>query len=356
MVQQGDLVIGYQTRPDQRIVALAEVTKTLADFATDPGIEIKPIKKLANGLSFSDLQNDPILQESEPMRNNCRGTLFALSGDEAQYLFSLLKEKNPELSKYMTSGEGIGHLTWATFHPSYTYEDFVEGYRPVESSGGGLKLRLEDGVFKRICREAQSHPKQNYLILIDEINRANLAKVFGELITLMEKDKRGIQVTLPQSKESFTVPPNVFILGTMNTADRSIKLMDTALRRRFSFIELMPDSTLLHGARIINLPLDEFLDTLNRRLAENEGREKQIGHAFLLDQGQPISQPEEFARRFRQEILPLLQEYCYEEYDQLASYLGDQIVDAKGQTLNTDFLKDDEKLIEALTALVLHEG
>jgi 5-methylcytosine-specific restriction protein B len=108
-----------------------------------------------------------------------------------------------------------------------------------------LKLRLEDGVFKRICREAQSHPKQNYLILIDEINRANLAKVFGELITLMEKDKRGIQVTLPQSKESFTVPPNVFILGTMNTADRSIKLMDTALRRRFSFIELMPDSSLL---------------------------------------------------------------------------------------------------------------
>lgn len=132
--------------------------------------------------------------------------------------------------------------------------------------------------------------------------------------------------------------------------------MDTALRRRFSFIELMPDSTLLHGARIINLPLDEFLETLNRRLAENEGREKQIGHAFLLDQGLPISQPEEFARRFRQEILPLLQEYCYEEYDQLASYLGDQIVDAKGQTLNADILEDDEKLIEALTALVLHEG
>lgn len=358
MVKQGDLIIGYQTRPDQRIVALAEVTKTMADFASqaDPGIEIKPIKKLVNGLSFADLQNDPVLQESEPMRNNCRGTIFALSGDEAQYLFSLLKDSNPDLSKYMTSGEGIGHLTWATFHPSYTYEDFVEGYRPVESSSGGLKLRLEDGVFKRICREAQSHPKQNYLILIDEINRANLAKVFGELITLMEKDKRGIQVTLPQSKESFTVPPNVYILGTMNTADRSIKLMDTALRRRFSFIELMPDSTLLHGARIINLPLDEFLETLNRRLAENEGREKQIGHAFLLDQGLPISQPEEFARRFRQEILPLLQEYCYEEYDQLASYLGDQIVDAKGQTLNADILEDDEKLIEALTALVLHEG
>ncbi len=215
-----------------------------------------------------------------------------------------------------------------------------------------MKLRLEDGVFKRICREAQSHPKQNYLILIDEINRANLAKVFGELITLIEKDKRGIQVTLPQSKESFTVPSNVYILGTMNTADRSIKLMDAALRRRFSFIELMPDSSLLHGARIINLPLDEFLETLNRRLAETEGREKQIGHAFLLDQGQPVSQPEEFARRFRQEILPLLQEYCYEEYDQLANYLGDQIVDSKGQSLNAEILFDDEKLIDALSKLV----
>lgn len=357
MLKRGDLVIGYQARPDQQVVALAEVSKTLADYVnqSEAGIEIKAIMMLKNGPKYADLQNDPIMKESEPMRHNCRGTLFALTGDEAQYLFSLLKDSNPDLDKYTTSGEGIGQLTWITFHPSYTYEDFIEGYRPVDSSGGGLKLRLEDGIFKRICREASAHPQQNYLILIDEINRANLAKVFGELITLLEKDKRGIQVTLPQSKENFTIPPNVYILGTMNTADRSIKLMDTALRRRFAFIEMMPDSSLLHGARVGNLPLDEFLETLNRRIAKVEGREKQIGHAFFLDQGQPINQPEEFARRFRQEILPLLQEYCYEEYDQLASYIGDQIVDVKSQMLNSDIIKDDEKLIESLVQLLLEE-
>jgi 5-methylcytosine-specific restriction enzyme B len=295
---------------------------------------------------------DPVMKNSEPMRNNCRGTLFALTGDESQYLLSLLQENDPELSNYYTTGEGVGYLTWLTFHPSYNYEDFVEGFRPVETTSGGLTLRLEDGIFKRICREAHAHPKQNYLLLIDEINRANLAKVFGELITLLEKDKRGIVVTLPQSKESFSVPPNVFILGTMNTADRSIKLLDAALRRRFAFLELMPDTSLLREARVNNLLLDEFLEYLNNRIAANEGREKQIGHAYLLDQGLPISQPDEFARRFRQEILPLLQEYCYEDYATLAKYLGDQIVQSDTQELNEEVLQDDDKLIEALTALI----
>jgi len=293
-----------------------------------------------------------LLSGSEPLRSRCQGTLFALTTEEAEHLLALLTESEPEISKHAEDSGSIGALTWVTFHPSYSYEDFVEGFRPVDAGQGTLVLRLEDGVFKRICREAQAFPKRRYLLLIDEINRANIAKVFGELVTLLEKDKRGLTLALAQSKENFTIPPNVYLLGTMNTADRSIKLLDAALRRRFAFVEMMPNVDLLHGASVNDLPLDDFLTMLNARIAEREGREKQIGHAFLLEDGQPIGEPDEFARRFRQEILPLLQEYCYDDYGALAGYLGDQLVDAKGQTLKEDVLNDSDKLIQALMQVV----
>jgi 5-methylcytosine-specific restriction protein B len=241
-----------------------------------------------------------------------------------------------------------GPLTCLTFHASYSYEDFIEGFRPVDNDSGSLVLRLEHGIFRRICDKAQANPKQNYLVLIDEINRANVAKVLGELITLLEKDKRGLMIDLPQSKDSFTIPSNVFLLGTMNTADRSIKLLDAAMRRRFAFIELMPDPSLLSGGKVGNLALDDFLIELNRRIAAKAGREKQIGHSFLLDKDGPVVEPEEFARRFRQEILPLLQEYCYEDYRVLATYIGDKLVDRDGQMLDDERLADPDKLIEAL--------
>ena len=193
-------------------------------------------------------------------------------------------------------------LTRVTFHPSYTYEDFIEGFRPHAGGAGGLSLALEDGLFKRVCRAAQANPGRPYLLLIDEINRGNVAKIMGELLTLLERDKRGLTLTLPQSKETFSVPPNVFLLGTMNTADRSIKLLDAALRRRFAFLECMPDSELLHGAEVGDLALDDFLDGLNQRIARFEGREKQVGHSYLLVDGQPVDEVEEFAARFREEV------------------------------------------------------
>ena len=242
----------------------------------------------------------------------------------------------------------VGLLTRVTFHPSYTYEDFIEGFRPDASGAGGLSLALEDGVFKRVCRAAQANPGRPYLLLIDEINRGNVAKIMGELLTLLEQDKRGLSVTLPQSKETFSVPANVFLLGTMNTADRSIKLLDAALRRRFAFIECMPDTELLHGAAVGELALDDFLDGLNQRIARFEGREKQVGHSYLLVDGQPVDEVDEFAARFREEILPLLQEYCYDDYAMLAKFIGSELVDADAGTLDAEKVDDAEQLVAAL--------
>jgi 5-methylcytosine-specific restriction protein B len=334
-----------------RIKAIAKVTRGFESRdGADPTIELEPVAKVAAGLTFADLQADRVLSASEPMRFNVRGTLFALTAEEADHLFELLSDRDPNfrVPEGGAAAAGIGAITRLTFHPSYSYEDFIEGFRPVDTGSGTLVLRLEDGVFKRICREAQANPRRKYLVLVDEINRANLAKVFGETITLLEKDKRGMPVTLPQSKESFSVPPNVFILGTMNTADRSIKLLDAALRRRFAFRELMPDTELLRGASVGALMLDVFLEGLNRRVAKAEGREKQIGHSFLLDGSVPVADADEFARRFRQEILPLLQEYCYEDYGALAGYIGEKIVDRNANALDVEYLNDPEALIGAL--------
>jgi len=248
------------------------------------------------------------------------------------------------------TGTDCAQLTRVTFHPSYSYEDFVEGFKPRPTEGrGGLELELRDGAFKAVCRAAMDDPDSQYLLLIDEINRGNIPKIFGELITLLEKDKRGLSVRLPYSGEPFVVPPNVFVIGTMNTADRSIRLLDAALRRRFSFLEVPPEPELLAGATVGNLPLDTFLLGLNQRIAQLIGVEKQIGHSFFLgSDGSPIATADEFFPRFTREVLPLLQEYAYEDMAVLESLLGHNLVDAGRKVLITATLNDPDALAEAL--------
>ena len=258
--------------------------------------------------------------------------------------------RKQEVALAVDAGYGAALLTRVTFHPSYSYEDFVEGFKPAPTEGrGGLELALQDGVFKKVSQAAQRDPGRPYLMIIDEFNRANVPKIFGELITLLESDKRGLSVTLPYSGISdFQVPSNVYILATMNTADRSIRLLDAALRRRFAFVELMPDAELLGGATVGKLPLDTFLLTLNRRIVRHVGREKQIGHSFFLADGEPVTDPEDFSRRFLGEVLPLLQEYAYEDYRLLKDLIGDALVDVEAQTLKTLVLQDPGALVEAL--------
>ncbi|MHC5261459.1 McrB family protein [Streptomyces sp. UC4497] len=244
------------------------------------------------------------------------------------------------------AGRAAAHLTQLTFHPSYGYEDFIEGFRP-RPGGSGLDLVMTAGAFKNVCLAAVDDPDNPYLLLIDEINRGDLPKILGELITLLERDKRGLKVRLPQSGEPFTVPPNVAVLGTMNTADRSIRLLDSALRRRFAFLELMPDATVLEGYHVGELHLADLLTGLNSRIRTQVGREQQIGHAFFLDRGVPLATEAHLATVIRNDLMPLLQEFAYDDYGVLAGFLGTAIVDVDNHTLHD---LDDDELVAALYA------
>ena len=237
-------------------------------------------------------------------------------------------------------------LTEVTFHASYAYEDFIEGFRP-KAGETELKLELRDGIMKRVAKAAQRSPDDLFVIIIDEINRADVPRVFGELMTVVEHSRRGQSVTLPTSGETLTIPKNVIILGTMNTADQSIRSLDAALRRRFGFIELMPEPDVLADCTVDELPLDQFLGALNQSIARLAGRERQIGHSFFLDKGKPIESTEVFGAIIRTDIIPLLQEIVYDDYSQLREFLGSALVDADGSRL-TPLVRDDSQLVAAL--------
>ena len=340
-VRAGDLVIGYESTPTKRVVALARVTSEYdPDGPPSAALTLEPVAQVKDGITYEELQADPVLAASEPARFRCQGTLFALTAVEGDRILSRLAERDPSVST--VAAPSVQQLTRVTFHPSYTYEDFVEGFRPAQTGSGTLELTLTDGIFKRVCEAASADKNRRYVVLIDEINRGNIPKIFGELITLIESDKRGLTVRLPQSGQEFAVPSNVHLIGTMNTADRSIHLLDTALRRRFSFIELLPDSDLLEGATAGVLALDVFLDSLNARIRERVGREKQVGHAMFLKNGAPIDSAEAFAAIFRFELLPLLQEYLYEDYKELQGLLG-AVIDVEAERVSP--LVDDPEML-----------
>ncbi|MGO1372341.1 MAG: AAA family ATPase [Senegalia sp. (in: firmicutes)] len=210
------------------------------------------------------------------------------------------------------------------FHQSYSYEDFIMGYRP---SGNGFELK--EGPFYKFCKEAEEDLENDYYFIIDEINRGNLSKIFGELMMLVENNKRGEEISLTYSDESFSVPENVYIIGMMNTADRSLAIIDYALRRRFSFFDIEPTFE-SDGFKnlLIGKGMDEALiQTIKTRInyinseIENDvnlGKGFKIGHSYFCDYDKREDWYEEV---IKYEIAPLIREYWFDEEDKAKSYI-----------------------------------
>lgn len=258
------------------------------------------------------------------------------SQDESAELIVLSKQ----LKQQPEESETISRYEFVTFHQAYSYEDFVEGIRPeLNEESGELSYSPQDGVFRRICQRAETDPEHRYAIFIDEINRGNVAKIFGELITLIETDKRtsgdkGMRITLPYSRKPFGVPDNLDIYGSMNTADRSISLLDTALRRRFRFKELMPDSSKIAGSDDAGNILDDdgnqinlrrLVDAMNHRIRFLLSRDLMLGHAYLC----PVTNLTQLKTVFLNQFIPLLQEYFYEDWHKIQLVFRD--IDATGK-------------------------
>jgi hypothetical protein len=232
-----------------------------------------------------------------------------------------------EFSKYLISKYG-GTYEIVQFHPSYSYEDFVEGIKP-RIKNGILEYAAEDAIFKKFCRRATLNSLEKYILIIDEINRGNLSKIFGELVYSLEyrgeEGRSRKQISLPYTNEHFTIPENIWIIGTMNSADRSIALVDYALRRRFYFIELMPNADILDAfftvtpSLINKYRIIQFFKDINETITKDEklGRHFQLGHSYFMR----ANMDEKMIKRiWRYAVKPILEEYYFEEQDQIDKF------------------------------------
>lgn len=226
-----------------------------------------------------------------------------------------------------------GQVEFVTFHQSFDYSDFVVGFKPA-TEGSTMVFKPKPGVLLRIAKRARENPEMPYLLIMDEVNRGNISKIFGELITLVEKDKRAgkdfaLTVTLPcsclgyldgENHDQFSLPPNVHLLGTMNTADRSIAQIDSALRRRFVFTEMKPQP-LLCPKDIDGINVQNLLIRLNKTLGEKLTREHQVGHSELMFKPARTT-GKDVADVVNRKIIPQIDEWLHDDPETMADILG----------------------------------
>ncbi|WP_292392615.1 AAA family ATPase [Methanoculleus sp. UBA303] len=404
-IQQDDIVFVYAGKKYHKVYAIAQCVRKEPGIDGYPKVFIKGIKGV-EGPDWQTLKTDDLLSDAAPVKVNLRGTLFPLEYDEALQLLSLTQVDPDELHLTLTEeDETVKPYEFVTFHQSFSYEEFIEGLRPVNTDEGQIQYVIQEGIFKRLCREAFNalmqeagiqkvwyekgkmptlHPDEEqearehidsvpFYLTIDEINRGDISRIFGELITLIEVDKRLLAknqmvTTLPYSKTSFGIPPNLYILGTMNTADKSIALIDIALRRRFGFIELMPDYEVLKQIltsedadlrEIYSLSID-LLSYINQQVTTLYDRDHQIGHSYLMRMSEATNVDEAIESlifTWYHEILPLLQEYFYDAPAKLEKLLGKEFVEVDGRSFRfrdplcgDDFIQACSRLIEKTKA------
>lgn len=362
----GDLVIGYESNPVKQVVALVKVS------AANDGQKIyfEKTESLANPIDYQTLKECPELEKMEFFQNP-NGSFFKLTKGEYEFIMDMIRDENPLNTEvkippytkedflsevYMTEEKydrlagvllnkmniilqgapGVGktfaakrlayslmgekddsRIEFVQFHQNYSYEDFMMGYKP---SGDSFELKY--GVFYRFCKKAENQPDKKYFFIIDEINRGNLSKIFGELLMLIEKDYRGTKATLAYNGMPFTVPENLYIIGMMNTADRSLAMIDYALRRRFSFFEIEPGFESKgfsdYQRTLENDTFDELIKKvieLNEEISRNKslGKGFCIGHSYFCGRTKKTCTDEWMQSVVDYDILPMLQEYWFDD-------------------------------------------